>query len=116
MKKKSLQATCKDMKAEVTKAASMVDYNIKAKHMNNMGSFFASKNFELVTRLPTPPGEKLDPKAAAEAKKNEAAKAQVIKTASGQAQVDAPNEGELDDNKNFVCKENIEKDGEELAK
>ena len=61
MKKKSLQATCKDMKLEVTKAASMVNYNIKAKHMDYMRSFFASRNFELKTRMPTPPREKIDP-------------------------------------------------------
>ena len=54
MKKKSLQATCKDLKNEVNKAASMVDYNIKAKHMDNLSSFFASKNFDLVTRIGTP--------------------------------------------------------------
>ena len=66
MKKKSLQATCKDLKNEVTKAASMVDYNIKAKHMENLSSFFASRNFELVTRL-TPPGT-ADPKVKAQVK------------------------------------------------
>lgn len=51
----SLQATCKDMKAEVTKAQSMHNYSIKAKHMGTMTNFFASKNFELTTRMPTPP-------------------------------------------------------------
>ena len=50
MKKSSLQATCRDMKHEVTKAASMYNYNIKAKHMDTMSSFFASKNFELKTK------------------------------------------------------------------
>ena len=66
MKKKSLQATCKDLKNEVTKAASMVDYNIKAKHMENLSSFFASRNFELVTHL-IPPGT-ADPKAKTQVK------------------------------------------------
>ena len=45
------------MKSEVTKAQSMFNYNIKAKHMGTMSSFLASKNFELHTRLPTPPPE-----------------------------------------------------------
>jgi len=43
------------MKAEVTKAQSMHNYSIKAKHMGTMTNFFASKNFELSTRMPTPP-------------------------------------------------------------
>ena len=43
------------MKAEVTKAQSMHNYSIKAKHMGTMTNFFASKNFELTTRMPTPP-------------------------------------------------------------
>lgn len=102
MKKKSLQATCKDMKAEVTKAASMVDYNIKAKHMDTMKSFLASKDFELVTRMTTPPPEK-----DSNAKKGQDKK--------GAAQHDATIDDEQSDKK-FVCKENIEKDGEELNK
>ena len=96
MKKKSLQATCKDLKNEVTKAASMVDYNIKAKHMDNLSSFFASKNFELVTRL-TPPAA-ADPKAKANVKSS--------------IEHDEGDEA----NKAFVCSENIEKDREELDK
>ena len=52
------------MKLEVTKAASMVNYNIKAKHMDTMSNFFASRNFELKTRMPTPPRGKEDPKSA----------------------------------------------------
>jgi len=50
-----MQATFKDMKAEVTQEQSMFNYNIKAKHMNAMTCFLASKNFELNTRKPSPP-------------------------------------------------------------
>ena len=101
MKKKSLQATCKDLKNEVNKAASMVDYNIKAKHMDNLSSFFASKNFDLVTRIGTP--EKPSGSKGAQ---------QVNKKASGQNQNAGDNEeGDLDNT--FVCKENIEKDKDE---
>ena len=35
-KKASLQATCKDMKTEVNRAASMHNYEIKTKHMATM--------------------------------------------------------------------------------
>ena len=35
-KKASLQATCKEMKAEVNRAASMQNYDIKSKHMATM--------------------------------------------------------------------------------
>jgi len=33
----------------------MYNYNIKQKHMATMNNFFTSKNFELKTRMPTPP-------------------------------------------------------------
>ena len=50
----SMQATCKDMKAEMTKANSMFGYDIKQKHMNTMTGFFTAKNFELISRMDTP--------------------------------------------------------------
>ena len=60
------------MKHEVTKAASMYNYNIKAKHMDTMSSFFASKNFELKTRIPSqqPKDEKNNKKGVSAASKN----------------------------------------------
>ena len=51
----SMQATCKDMKAEMNKANSMFGYDIKQKHMNTMNGFFTAKNFELIARMDTPP-------------------------------------------------------------
>jgi len=55
------------MKAEVTRAKSMVGYDIKAKHMGTMSSFLASKNFDLRYRMPTPP-PKEEPKVTAASK------------------------------------------------
>ena len=105
MKKKSLQATCKDLKNEVNRASSMADYNIKTKHMENMSGFLASKNFELVTRVGTPAGDKPDSKAN---------KPQLNKKASGQkSNTGDTDDKKEDDNKTFVCKENIEKDKDE---
>jgi len=46
-----MQATCKEMKADMTKASSMFGYEIKKKHMTTMNNFFASKNFELIANL-----------------------------------------------------------------
>lgn len=43
----------------------MYNYNIKAKHMDTMTSFFTSKNFELKTRFPSPPPQEKSKKAAA---------------------------------------------------
>lgn len=69
-KKATVQATCKEMKAEVDKAASVHNYGIKAKHMTTMQNFFSCKNFELQARRPSPPqeppvkGKPSDPKAA----------------------------------------------------
>ena len=51
----SMQATCKDMKDEMTKANSMFGYDIKSKHMATMNGFFTAKNFELIARMDTPP-------------------------------------------------------------
>lgn len=42
----------------------MYNYNIKAKHMDTMTGFFKSKNFELKTRLPSPPPKEKQPKKA----------------------------------------------------
>ena len=64
--------------------------------------------------MPTPPGEKVDPKSV-DAKAG--TKAQVKKTASGQVQPELASEEEVDpeEAKRFVCKDNIEKDKDELA-
>ena len=79
------------MKSEVTKAASMINYNIKAKHMEKMSNFFASRNFDLTVDMSNSAGEKKDLK-----------KTQVAGENGDTAQT-------------FMCKENIERDKEELA-
>ena len=116
MKKKSLQTTCKDMKAEVTKEQSMHNYNIKAKHMGTMKPFFASKNFDLHTRLPTPPlvAESKDAKGAPPAAKAKAAE-KVASDMQKRKDSQASNLSEVD-TRMLVVKENIEKDDAELVR
>jgi len=56
-KRSSLQATFKEMKAEVKQEKCMFNYSIKATQMQDMTCFFASKNFELNIKKPIPPPE-----------------------------------------------------------
>ena len=51
-----MQATCREMKADVRLAQSMKGYDIKTKHMASMNNFFESKNFELVQNMDTATG------------------------------------------------------------
>lgn len=104
------------MKSEVNKAGSMHNYNIKAKHMGTMSNFFASKNFELHTRMPTPPPDpSKDPKAASKtpaagAKKGLNSGNEIEQRRGSQASVDS------EAMKVLVVKENIENDEVELVK
>ena len=100
-----MQATCKDMKADVTKSSSMFGYDIKSKHMATMNNFFASKNFELVANVGAtpPPIEKgRDPKAK--------------RTTSAAGEKKPTDVAEGEEPKVIRVPENIELDYDELAR
>ena len=105
------------MKKEVTKASSMFNYNIKAKHMTTMGNFFASKNFELQTRIPTPTGMKetaVHSKGGKQVMNAEKPDSRKGLRDKADTQGSVASQADLDDGKTFTCKENIEYDDIEL--
>ena len=121
----ALQATCKEMKAEVDRAASMQNYEIKKKHMATMTNFFASKNFDLHIRMPTPPVPPDGKKSTGAGKTPTESKASPSKAKRGELDKKATDSQGLkaqasassidsEAAKTFICKENIEKDAYEL--
>ena len=99
----------------------MYNYNIKAKHMNDMTCFLTSKNFELITRKQSPPPHQPkagEPRSVVGVPKTPA---KVEKKGLGTG-IDGfnPNNSMMSEDseaaRTLVCSENIEKDQFELTR